>query len=342
MSDLIPVLIVEDDHIILDDLLTLINWEAEGFLVVATAINGKLGWDAYCKHHPQLIITDIQMPVMGGLAMMRQLRQEDGAVSFLILSAYGEFEYAKEAVRLGTDSYLLKTELSPKLLRETLASIREKITSRQAMHKLTTRHQLFALISASIEPKDQSLAPPQEVSKALSAYLRINTDREDCRTQLQNIVRECYSILGIYERYTPCPSAEPEAMEAWLMHEYDRLCDLNEYLYVKAYSPVIINAWEYIRSNYGSSQLQISEVAEHVGLSSSRLSVLFKLEVGKTVNEYITEVRINEAKRLLRTGRHKVYEVSELVGYKTSQYFSQVFYQNTGEYPTAYLRGTSL
>ena len=113
MSRLIPVLIVEDEQIILSDIINMIDWEQAGFRIAATATNGKQGLNAYREHRPQLIITDIQMPVIGGLDMLSAIRSEDPAASFLILSSYSEFEYAKTAVKLGTDSYLLKTELSP-------------------------------------------------------------------------------------------------------------------------------------------------------------------------------------------------------------------------------------
>ena len=76
-----------------------------------------------------------------------------------------------------------------------------------------------------------------------------------------------------------------------------------------------------------------------MGLSASRLSVLFKQELHCTVNEFITRIRMDEAKRLLKSGRYKVYTVSEMTGYKTSQYFSQIFAQYTGCLPTDYQRG---
>ena len=336
MTELIPVLIVEDERIILEDILHMIDWQQAGFQVVATAANGRAGCAAYQEHHPLLVIADIQMPIMDGLAMMRQLRHLDEGVSFLILSSYSEFEYAKEAVRLGTDSYLLKTELSPQLLLETLAPIREKIISRNNMRRFTTQHRLFALLSASVEAGADQAPAEEELSQAFYAYLDSNRSREDCRKQLQWLIRECYGVLSVSERSTDCPSSQPEEMLQWMLGEYRRLRRLHHLIFEKKASPVLINACDYIRENYSSNQLKISTVAEHVGLSSSRLSVLFKQEIGKTVNDFITEVRMEAAKELLQSGRYKVYEVAEMTGYKTSQYFSQIFLQYTGSLPTDY------
>ena len=101
-------------------------------------------------------------------------------------------------------------------------------------------------------------------------------------------------------------------------------------------SPVVINAYNYIRSHFNDPELKILEISNAVGISASRLSVLFKNELGKTVNEIMTEVRIEEAKYLLRWQQLKVYEVASRVGYKTSQYFSKIFYQYTGQSPNLY------
>lgn len=338
MAELIPVLIVEDERIILEDILNMIDWEAEGFRVVATAGNGMLGCRAYREHHPELIIADIQMPVMDGLAMLRTIREEDESVSFLILSSYSEFEYAKEAVRLGTDSYVLKTELSGDLLHNTLSPIREKILSRRSMRQLTNRHRLFALFSAAVEPNGEPVPTADAISAAFRAYWELPGARHERRKQLMWVVRECYGVLGISERGEVLEAEDADGVEGWLLREYEKLCRYYNSVVVQKYSPVIINADAYIREHYASPQLKISTVAEYVGLSSSRLSVLFKQELGVTVNDHITQIRIQAAKELLSSGRYKVYEVSELVGYKTGQYFSQVFAQYTGCSPTDYLR----
>ncbi len=341
MNEKISVLIVEDEKIILEDILSMVQWEEEGFQVIATASNGKQGCVAHEKFSPQLIITDIRMPVMDGLAMMREIRQKDKAVSFIILSAYSEFEYAREGMELGSDSFLLKTDLSPELLQEALKPAREKILSRHSMDRLRVQHELFGLISSCVEPDELPPVTDELLRETLASYVRINPDMEECRKLLHRIILECYSTMGLLERFAPCPSTDIEEVETWLLSEYHKLCGLYDFIHKKKAIPVIINACEYIQQNYNDSQLQISSVAEHVGLSPGRLSVLFKPETGKTVNHYITEIRITEAKRLLRGGQYRIFEISEIVGYRTSQYFSQTFYKFTGTTPSAYVRGES-
>ena len=79
------------------------------------AENGKAGLEAYREFRPDLIITDIMMPVMDGLEMVETIRKEDSDVRLVILSAYGEAEYFMDAIKIGVNSFLLKPVETKKL-----------------------------------------------------------------------------------------------------------------------------------------------------------------------------------------------------------------------------------
>ena len=95
----------------------------------------------------------------------------------------------------------------------------------------------------------------------------------------------------------------------------------------------------YIKEHYTDSQLKVSDIAEFLNISESRISVLFKAETGQTLIQYLTQVRIETAKKLLRTSEYKVYEIAEMVGYANSQYLSKVFHKETGYFPLEYKNG---
>jgi len=92
----------------------------------------------------------------------------------------------------------------------------------------------------------------------------------------------------------------------------------------------------YVHENYSDSELSIQSVADHVYLSQSYISAFFKKETGKTLNEYITEVRMEKAKKLLLDVRIKQYEVAMKVGIPDANYFSTLFKKYTGSTPTEY------
>lgn len=108
------------------------------------------------------------------------------------------------------------------------------------------------------------------------------------------------------------------------------------------YSATISHAIQYISEHYADSHINLETISDCIGLSSGRLSVLFKKETGKTPVEWITNCRIQEAISLLLDSNYKIYEISEKVGYRSSQYFSQIFYQHTGKKPLDYRKNTSI
>ena len=100
MEGEIRFVIVEDEPLILQQLEYSICACSPRYRVVGKARNGKDGLQEIQKHQPDIVITDIQMPILSGLDMIAQARRTDW-LCYLILSGYGEFQYAQSALRLG-------------------------------------------------------------------------------------------------------------------------------------------------------------------------------------------------------------------------------------------------
>lgn len=115
-------LLVEDLDIVREDLKHLIDWEKEGYEIVGEARNGEVGLNKFRQLHPDIIITDIRMPVLSGLDMVRIIQEEtpEGKIGFILLTAYKEFEYAQKAIQLGLNSYIIKYEVTAEGLLEEL------------------------------------------------------------------------------------------------------------------------------------------------------------------------------------------------------------------------------
>ena len=120
------VLIVDDEEDIREGLKTIIDWEKEGYKITGLAENGLQALELCKQNKFRLVITDVKMPGMDGLELIRCLRALDAGVKVLILSGYNDFSYAKEAMKYGVDSYLLKPVDIDELRRE-LHSIREEL-----------------------------------------------------------------------------------------------------------------------------------------------------------------------------------------------------------------------
>ncbi|MFD1885847.1 response regulator transcription factor [Paenibacillus wenxiniae] len=102
------------------------------------------------------------------------------------------------------------------------------------------------------------------------------------------------------------------------------------------YSELIHAAKLYIRQHYEDDQLSLFDISKQMAVSSSHLSKIFSQETGQTMTDYLTLIRINKAKELLKLTRHKTFEIAFQVGYKDPHYFSNLFKKVTGLTPTEY------
>lgn len=139
------ILIVEDEVKIRLGISRLITSHTQ-HTVVGEAKNGKEGLEMISRYHPQLVISDIRMPVMDGLEMLQESVKLGNHCHFVILSGYSEFEYAQKALRYGVDDYLLKP-LAPEDVTELLDKIQKKIDEEEAKNVQTTEGLLREILT---------------------------------------------------------------------------------------------------------------------------------------------------------------------------------------------------
>src|SRR5690625_3806383 len=103
------VILVDDERSLRESIERLVDWEGNGFELIGTAENGLDALELIGKKGvPDLVITDIKMPVMDGIEFAKTLREEYPSIKIAFLSGYDEFQYAVEGIRLNVVSYLLK------------------------------------------------------------------------------------------------------------------------------------------------------------------------------------------------------------------------------------------
>jgi two-component system response regulator YesN len=107
---------------------TLLPYEVLGFRICAEAKNGQEGLEVIRAHRPDIVKVDITMPVMDGLEMIGTLRKEEDHTKFIILTGYEEFQFARTAVNLGVDQYLIKP-VDPEEFRNALLKIKQEVES---------------------------------------------------------------------------------------------------------------------------------------------------------------------------------------------------------------------
>ncbi|WP_281884972.1 response regulator [Paenibacillus sp. YYML68] len=119
-------LLVEDEEDVREGIVQEIDWAAYGFEIVDTAENGKEAMELVERWAPDVVVTDIRMPFMDGLALSAWLREQYPAIRIIILTGFDEFEYAQKAIRLHIDEYVLKPFSAQELI-DVLLRIKLKI-----------------------------------------------------------------------------------------------------------------------------------------------------------------------------------------------------------------------
>lgn len=331
----------------------------------------------YLLEHPaDIIITDIKMPLMDGLELAAFVKEFVPDCQVVIISAYGEFEYARKAIQYGVTDYLLK----PVQL-EQIADVLSKSCERIDEHrKMLLIHQDNS--DKKLEDKLQKLLTDKksfgegklksgEVLKEKNILVRLCVDDSMEKTAereafiYKNILQAVlpgwqilrvryeygvYDYLCILIKNGNHRSIEhiSEYLKVTLAQNvtFSVLCDIHsveemELFYAnmneECRQKEIETALRYMKEHLHEN-LSRNEVAEKVYLSPAYFSRLFKRVTGIGFGEYLQNLRMKQAQKLLAENR-KVHEVAAAVGFMDVKYFSAVFYKKVGYLPAEYRSG---
>lgn len=135
------VLIVDDEHLVRYGIKAMIDWETLGFKVVGEAGNGKDGLHAFEELKPDVVISDIKMPVMDGMEFIGEVRMLDKQTKLILLTCLEDFDYAQKAMRLGTTDYLIKSDIMPKDLEQVMVKLKTTLDEERAKAGQTANQQ---------------------------------------------------------------------------------------------------------------------------------------------------------------------------------------------------------
>ena len=246
------VLLVEDDSAMRYLYQKMKVWSECGFEIAAEASNGKKALDLLEETAFDLIFTDIRMPLIDGIELLRHLREQGNDTIVIFASSYSEFEYARQGMVLGAFDYVLKPV--------------EQSVLKEVLNRVTIR----------LQTQGQHEAISPVVTEAL-AYCGLSADAD----HFIHKVAVYYS-----EHYQEAVSLE-----------------------------IIAEAFAFNKDYFGK---------------------LFKQHMGIHFHDFSTMIKICYAKELFRIGNYKAYEVSELLGYSSVDYFTRKFKEVTGTTPSKF------
>lgn len=136
---MIKVFLVEDEYAIREGIKKSVNWEANGFELVGEAGDGEMAYPKIVKTKPDILITDIRMPFMDGLELAKLVKNEMPKIKIVVLSGYDDFNYAKQAISIGVEEYILKPVSGENLINQ-LKTIAESIQNERQDDELREKY----------------------------------------------------------------------------------------------------------------------------------------------------------------------------------------------------------
>ena len=215
---MLKVMLVDDEVFILEGLKKLINWNEEGFEIIATASNGREALEKARENNFDLIIADIQMPEMTGLQLFERIRKEiSETVHLVILSGFADFAYAKESIKYQVTDYILKPVDRSALL-DLLRSVRaergetkQREADAEEMRKGYLASNLRAVIRGKFDEINVGHVTEQlnfgsemryiEIEPDLQLMEEANMNEEDFRNLQRKLHESCSKFLGEYSDY---------------------------------------------------------------------------------------------------------------------------------------------
>ncbi|MEW9109037.1 MAG: response regulator [Cytobacillus gottheilii] len=363
------VVIADDESLILKNLKIIIPWRELDCEVIGTAKNGTEAY-ALCKEkEADILLTDISMPGMTGIDLLKQLAALPKSPLTIMISGYDYFEYAKEAIKHNAFDYILK----PVDYEELEGCIR-----RGVIHLKNQIDREYRVFKQHLYEAFTSESAPSVILDPFPSLIPVVVEREGGVLDIPPFEDHtyCYSLSNtmmvvLVEWPSNDLSLLKRTWEDWDENQHkvliggfihseielnEEIKELQNWLAVqrlteervqilkefreeqyskKTVVDTIEEAISYIKEQY-NKDISAEQTAAQVQMSVSYFSSHFKQVTGVTFLEYLTSYRIEKACFLLENTDLKTYQIAEKVGYTDSRYFSQVFRKRVKVTPSEY------
>lgn len=346
------VITVDDEPMVKKTLNKLIDLSGT-YTVVADAEDGAEAMRKTEQFGPDLVITDIRMPTMDGMELIGELHKRNLHPEIVVLSGYDDYSLIRQSIAYGIADYLLKP-IRPEALSGTLQRLEPKLRARRGrteerMRRLSRCEELAKTLASRIWMQQQAELDA-ETARIHACIWSEPTDPEQVRTMYMDLLALVSAEL---ERKTGMKAApdkladpniarRPESMKAAFNAIIADWSDAIRHRRNWGNHQYVQKAAAYMREHYRESSFSLQQVAEQLAISPGYLSRTFKEETGRLFTQDLTQLRMEEAKRLLVHPAYKLAEVAALAGYDDYPHFTKVFKNYSGLSPSEYRKRLGL
>lgn len=339
------VLLIDDEPRAIESLLYFVQWQQLGFQVCGTCDNGEDALELIMRTLPDIIVTDIRMPIMDGLELIRRLHERlRTPPEIIVLSGYNEFSYARRALQLGVRHYLLKPVMeneAAEVLRQVHKSLEARLTTRLPIEAVREVRIILEAIEALDRKKtaelihrlfDEIRDRPSEWVVALINHLTLQ-----CKKLIQQVVENS----GVFNNdpLMTLNQEQGQGMKDALLLYTNQVIDSLQSTHERKQGCRLLAIDQFLVEHYRSS-LSIKQVAAQFYFNPVYLGKAYHEKFGCGLLDRIHDLRIEEAQRLLRTTDLISKVVAEKVGYSQYNYFLKQFERRIGMKPMDYRQVT--
>lgn len=348
---MLKVMIVDDMDIVKRQIKRLKIWKEEiGFSITEEASNGEEAIRKLKVNPVDLVITDIKMPKIDGIELLKKINEMNLCHCTVLLSEYGEFSYARQGIIFGAFDYLLKP-VNENELREVLVRIKPFILEKVAKDERIKK--IYAIFNANdINKITEYIVNGDMKSVELIENIIVKADivfdhnLKKIAVVLENVMQELIKItIDNYNWYDKFVNIE-ELIDVDFSGNSDIDSIKNDFIKIMKKIILKVNMFEfsnqksekikqickYVLENI-SNEISLDILSKRLYINKSYISEIFKQITGTTLSVYITMIKIERAKKIMDCGNLRTYEISSLLGYKDVEYFSRLFKNHTGVTP---------
>lgn len=357
------VLIVDDEKMPREILKQYLPWDRFDAGAIYEAEDGEAALEIVREKLPDVIISDIKMPHMNGMLLAEKVRCIHPACRFVFLSGYPDKEYLKEAIKLKAASFVEKP-IDLEEITAVLTDIFKELTDclpvdprawffrgdAEACRSTPLGGTIYRL-PESFLPGLEECIKSKDRHGALTLLSRLYRELSGCEGTPVEAVRHIYCQLvflfisyGDSRNYTEITGQRDAFLYAaagseTLRQLHDTLRELAQLYFDAASSDApdpLTRVNQYIEKHYADPELSVQAMAQALGFSNTYLCAAYKKSSGRTINQQITQVRLEHGKEFLRSSSLRLYDVAAAVGYTDSNYFTRLFTRELGLSPKEY------
>ncbi|WP_168120098.1 response regulator [Paenibacillus sp. HB172176] len=345
---MIKVMIVDDKPMVCRGLREMIPWESLDAKIVGDCRNGQEALETALVQKPDVIITDVRMPVMDGIELCKHIRERLPETIVFILSAFHEFSYAQAAIRYGVSDYILKP-----IDKQKIGLIADKIE--QVAHRRETKRQMHAMLYGK-QVQEQISEHLKEGNGAFFEGLLEDIFQQMGQAGQDTVTDIGLKLLALFLEAVKAAGISPngfglsfeeisrelfslQTREEWRAKLQGVFQETVQFVNDRKNSrseTIVEHLIGVMRHKFHDPDLTVYKIAHELGLSPNYISVIFRQYTGENISAYITRLRMEKALELLTDIGYPIREVAQSAGFHDPHYFSKVFKKSEGLTPSQY------